>query len=290
MTRRPLQPDRAADVPVQALLADAREALSGADALLIAAGAGFGVDSGLPDFRGAEGFWEAYPPYRGLGLGFRDLANPRPFRTDPAIAWGFYGHRLALYRETVPHAGFGLLRTFGERLRHGAFVFTSNVDGQFQRAGFRPEQIHECHGSIHHVQCTAPCSPDLWPAPTPAPDVDLTTMRAAAPLPRCPACGALARPNILMFGDPAWVELRAAGQEAAFEAWLDGLGDARLVILEFGAGTAVATVRSTTEGLLRGRGPNVTLIRVNPREPEGPSGTIGLPMGGLAACEALFNA
>jgi NAD-dependent SIR2 family protein deacetylase len=275
------------DPDLSSQLTAARTALAEADALLIAAGAGFGVDSGLPDFRGAEGFWQAYPPYRGLGLGFADLANPRHFHTDPAIAWGFYGHRLALYRETVPHAGFSLLRDFGARLTKGAFVFTSNVDGQFQRAGFRPEQVHECHGSIHHVQCTRPCSPDLWAAPTPAPQVDPETMRAADPLPRCPGCGALARPNILMFGDGAWVEVRAEEQQDAFRGWLGGLGSARLVIMEFGAGTAVATVRSTTEGLLRRRA-RTTLVRVNPREPEGPPGTLSLPMGGLAACQALL--
>ena len=36
------------------------------DALLVAAGAGMGVDSGLPDFRGDEGFWRAYPPFAAL--------------------------------------------------------------------------------------------------------------------------------------------------------------------------------------------------------------------------------
>ncbi len=95
-----------------------------------------GVDSGLPDYRGPEGFWRAYPPYRALGLRFEELADPVHFADDPGLAWGFYGHRLTLYRSTVPHAGFGvLLRWARER---PTFVFTSNVDGQFQRAGFGP--------------------------------------------------------------------------------------------------------------------------------------------------------
>src|SRR6266403_3978961 len=76
----------------------AAEAIRGADALLIAAGAGMGVASGLPDFRGNQGFWRAYPPYQKLGLDFVSLANPRWFASDPALAWGFYGHRLNLYR------------------------------------------------------------------------------------------------------------------------------------------------------------------------------------------------
>src|SRR5438445_8809587 len=96
---------------LERLLDRAAGAIARADALLIGAGAGMGVDSGLPDFRGTEGFWNAYPPFRKLGLSFVDLANPRWFRSDPELAWGFYGHRLNLYRATQPHAGFELLRT-----------------------------------------------------------------------------------------------------------------------------------------------------------------------------------
>jgi hypothetical protein len=66
----------------------AAELLSQADGLIIAAGAGMGVDSGLPDFRGNAGFWNGYP----------------------ALAWGFYGHRLQLYRDTAPHPGFSILQ------------------------------------------------------------------------------------------------------------------------------------------------------------------------------------
>ncbi|HVT79086.1 MAG TPA: NAD-dependent protein deacetylase, partial [Phycisphaerae bacterium] len=73
----------------EASLGRAAHAIANAHALLITAGAGMGVDSGLPDFRGPEGFWKAYPAYRHLGLGFAQLANPRWFQDDPALAWGF---------------------------------------------------------------------------------------------------------------------------------------------------------------------------------------------------------
>ena len=143
-----------------------------------------GVDSGLPDYRGPEGFWRAYPPYRALGLRFEELADPVHFADDPELAWGFYGHRLALYRGTVPHVGFEvLLRWARER---PTFVFTSNVDGQFQRAGFDPERVAEVHGSIHRLQCLADCGQPVWPADGVDVAVDPTTMRAAPPLPCCP--------------------------------------------------------------------------------------------------------
>src|SRR5215470_1992864 len=93
----------------------AADAVLDAEALLIGAGAGMGVDSGLPDFRGNEGFWNAYPPYKHLGLSFVELCNPRWFDSDPAMAWGFYGHRMNLYRATTPHEGFGILRRWAEQ-------------------------------------------------------------------------------------------------------------------------------------------------------------------------------
>src|ERR1700745_146540 len=113
----------------------AAAAINAADALLVTAAAGMGADSGLRDFRGTQGFWRAYPVIAKLGLSFEQMANPAWFRNDPALAWAFYGHRLNLYRSTVPHAGFNQLLEIGSSKPHSYFVFTSNVDGQFQKAG-----------------------------------------------------------------------------------------------------------------------------------------------------------
>jgi NAD-dependent SIR2 family protein deacetylase len=67
-----------------------------ADGLLISAGAGMGIDSGLPDFRGDRGFWNAYPALGRIGKRFVEIANPAAFVAMPRVAWGFYGHRLQL--------------------------------------------------------------------------------------------------------------------------------------------------------------------------------------------------
>ena len=96
-----------------------RLAIAKADALLIGAGAGMGVDSGLPDFRGNAGFWKAYPPYQRLGLDFVALAKSRWFIDDPTLAWGFYGHRMGLYRETKPHQGYSVLDRWARRMKGG---------------------------------------------------------------------------------------------------------------------------------------------------------------------------
>lgn len=243
----------------------AAEAIATADALLIGAGAGMGVDSGLPDFRGDEGFWKAYPPFEKLGLSFYDLANPAWFFRDPKRAWGFYGHRLNLYRATEPHQGYSILRSIGDRCRHGGFVFTSNVDGQFHSAGFESARTVECHGAIDFLQCVDGCCDAIWPADNVQIDVDEQTLLARPPLPRCGECGGLARPNILMFGDFSWLPQRTSGQISRYQRWCNELpSDTKFVAIELGAGTAIATVRCELERrTAEHRG---LLVRVNPRE------------------------
>jgi NAD-dependent SIR2 family protein deacetylase len=233
-----------------------------ADALIVAAGAGMGVDSGLPDFRGREGFWQAYPALGQRGISFTEAANPETFQTDAVLAWGFYGHRLALYRRTAPHEGFQVLQRWGQAMRHGGWVFTSNVDGQFQRAGFDAQRIVECHGSIHHLQCIEPCRPVIWSADDFQPHVDEAVCRLINPAPRCPHCGALARPNVLMFGDGTWIDGRTGAQESRLADWL-GRAE-RPVVVEVGAGTAVPSARHFSQQMVRHY--RARLVRINPRE------------------------
>lgn len=221
-----------------------------------------GVDSGLPDFRGGEGFWRAYPPYARLGLRFEELADPEHFADDPALAWGFYGHRLHLYRDTVPHPGFAVLRRWAGRMPSN--VFTSNVDGQFQRAGFAPDDVAEVHGSIHHLQCLRLCGHGVWPADGVEVHVDEATMRAVGELPRCPGCGGIARPAILMFGDGGWDDAHAA---TALQRHVDWLAAHRtgVAVVELGAGGALPTVRRRSELASAATG---ALVRINVREPQ----------------------
>lgn len=265
---------------MQPSIFEAAGAITRARNLLFAAGAGMGVDSGLPDFRGNEGFWKAYPPFARLGLSFMELANPRWFRDDPHLAWGFYGHRLKLYRTTAPHDGFPILRRWQEG--KPAHVFTSNVDGQFQKAGL--ENVYEVHGSIHHLQCTVPCEQTVWSAEGLQLEIDPDTMRAVGELPRCPHCGALARPAILMFGDSQWVESRAMGQGENLMAFLHHRRNSLLTIVELGAGTSVPTVRRFSEQCQR---QGAKLVRVNLRDSGGPAGTISLPMAAREALEQI---
>lgn len=269
---------------VQTAIDRAAALLRDADGLVITAGAGLGVDSGLPDFRGTQGFWRAYPALAEARVRFEAIASADAFRAQPRRAWAFYGHRLALYRRTRPHDGFAVLRRWAERLPNGCTVFTSNVDGQFQQAGVDPAVIHECHGSIHALQCLVPCGEHLWSADRFEPDVDEDAFQLRGELPRCPRCQGLARPNVLMFGDGEWIESRAAEQEARQRAWLARVR--RPVVVELGAGTAIPSVRWFGESVCRATG--ASLVRINPRESAvaGP-GDVALPLGSREALAAI---
>lgn len=263
-----------------------QELITNAEAILITAGAGMGVDSGLPDFRGDEGFYKAYPKVAKMGINFSKMASPRWFESDPKLAWAFYGHRLNLYRETLPHKGFEILLNLVKEKDENYFVYTSNVDGQFQKAGFDAQKIYEIHGSIHHFQCTQTPSHGIWSADDESIDVDMERFEAKS-FPYCPQCNAIARPNILMFGDWGWSEARSDTQEARYKKWLKKQRMKKLVIIEVGAGVAIPSVRLQGEMVAKRR-PNATLIRINPRdfhvdEKYG----VSIALGGLKGIETL---
>ena len=268
-------------------LKDAKEYIKNADTIYITAGAGMGVDSGLPDFRGNEGFWREYPVIRDLGYSFSAMANPQWFETNPKLAWAFYGHRLNLYRSTTPHEGFNMLKEL-VHTKKDYFIFTSNVDGQFQKAGFDEDKIYECHGSIHHMQCTV-CDIPIYSAKDIKVDVDMEKFEAKN-IPICPKCKAVARPNILMFGDWGWDSSRSYKQSIKLEQFKDNIKkyNYKTAIIEIGAGVHIPTVREegeyTTEEL------GGFMVRINPRDSEiDPTLGVSISLGGLEGLRAILR-
>lgn len=253
--------------------------ISNADGLLITAGAGMGVDSGLPDFRGNQGFWQAYPALANQRIDFTAIANPRAFQIDPNLAWGFYGHRLKLYRDTFPHEGFRILQVIGTTLERGTFVVTSNVDGQFQKAGFSEKSILEIHGSIHFCQCSKPCNSRIWSAIDLIPRVDESVCQWLGTLPMCPSCQSTARPNILMFNDATWLESQFLEQESYWGKWRKTVKYP--VVIELGAGVNIPSIRYFSE---RQGSP---IIRINPRDEALPEMNTGVSIE-MGAKEALI--
>lgn len=279
-------------VNIEEALLKAAQAIKDATAVLLTSGAGLGVDSGLPDFRGPQGFWRAYPPMEKLGLRFAQMSNPEWFEKDPKFAWGFWFHRYSLYSSSSPHEGYYIMKEIAQNKPHGYFVFTSNVDGHWRKAGIPDDKLEECHGTVDFLQCCSNCTKEIWPTTETIKEaeIDQETFHATSPLPTCKNCGKLARPNVLMFGDGTWNGKRNSGQASnfyAFERQLKKQQDAKLVIIEVGAGKAIPTVRSTSESQATKFGG--TLVRINLRDYDFPPEVngIGIPLGGKEALQRI---
>jgi NAD-dependent SIR2 family protein deacetylase len=166
---------------------------------------------------------------------------------------------------------------------HGAFVITSNVDGQFQKAGFEELRVLEVHGSIHRLQCCGPCCSIVWSAQNIEPTVNNARCEwVGNNLPTCDRCRKIARPNILMFDDWDWNSVHTENQRTALEIWSSK--STRRVVVELGAGIDIPTIRYTS--LAQG----CPVIRINTRHAELPEGMgVSLPMGAKAALSTIAD-
>ncbi|HDR0612607.1 SIR2 family NAD-dependent protein deacylase [Pasteurella multocida] len=256
-----------------------------ADGILITAGAGMSVDSGLPDFRSVGGFWNAYPPLASLNLDFQTFATPLSFDLYPQLMYWFWGHRLHQYRRATPHQGYQILQRWAAQKARGYFVFTSNVDGHFQKAGFDEGRVYEVHGTIERMQCIKNCRDISWSARHFHPEVDEENHRIISDIPRCPDCDAQVRQNVLMFDDWCYSDTYQEIKRLKLETWLKTVDN--LVVIELGAGKTVPTVRRFGERIAKMK--KGSFIRINPQE----SGVIcktkflGLKMTALDALLAL---
>ena len=145
---------------------------------VVLTGAGVSTESGIPDFRSAQGIWRTYDPM--------EYATIDAFLADPAKVWDFYGMRLAALAEAEPNAGHHALADLEHRGWIDA-VITQNVDGLHARAGSC--HVVEVHGSIRTASCAA-CG-------TTVPSEEAL---AALPLPTC-AGGHVLKPDVVLFGE-----------------------------------------------------------------------------------------
>jgi len=160
-------------------LAQPRAWLAEASRVAVLTGAGISAESGVPTFRGPEGLWRDYKP--------EDLATPEAFARDPRLVWEWYDWRRSLIATAAPNAAHKALVQL--EIRKPAFtLITQNVDGLHDLAG--SGKILKLHGDIWRMRCTE-CGANF--------------PNRRVPLPRIPphcACGGLARPGVVWFGEP----------------------------------------------------------------------------------------
>lgn len=172
---------------------DMEIALDQIRSLAVLTGAGISAESGVPTFRGAGGLWHNHRP--------EDLATPAAFRRDPGLVWEWYDWRRGLVSACQPNAAHD---TLAEMESHFAdfVLITQNVDGLHRLAGSR--NIVELHGNLWGMRCTRGCRSHWEDRTVPLPEIP----------PHCPRCGALARPDVVWFGE----SLPGEALDAAFAA------------------------------------------------------------------------
>jgi NAD-dependent deacetylase len=172
---------------------------TGRDRLVVLTGAGISAESGIPTFRGKEGYWRVgsiqYQP--------EEMATHRMFERMPEVVWRWYLYRRGICRRALPNSGHhavaGLERALGDRF----LLVTQNVDGLHLRAGNTPDRTYQIHGNIDFARCDLACGQAIWPLPG-----DLTAKQRDAPLTaherdllHCPKCGYWSRPHVLWFDE-----------------------------------------------------------------------------------------
>jgi NAD-dependent deacetylase len=165
-------------VSVDALAALVRER----QPCVVLTGAGISTESGIPDFRSPEGIWAEVDPF--------EVASIQAFRGDPERVWGFYRERIHALLEAEPNAGH---RALAELERRGLVqaVVTQNIDTLHVRAGSR--DVVEVHGSIRSATCLACGSSQALD--------EVLAQLQQRPAPLCPACGAILKPGVVLFGE-----------------------------------------------------------------------------------------
>ena len=244
------------------MIEDAIDAIKNSEAILIFAGAGMSADSDLPTYRDKEGFWNDYPPYKEIKKDYVAMASPHGFSKDAHFTWGFFAQQYKLYKNAIPHEGYiKLLELLLSKKDY--FVVTTNVDGLFIKSGLTKKNLHEAHGSIHKHQCSRPCHREAWEIESFNIEIDYSTMNALDPLPLCPTCGAVSRPNIFMFGDTDESYVWEESEESArrFREWRYKNLYKKIVILEIGVGAE--GLRSHVKQYHKEFN-SATLIRINP--------------------------
>ncbi len=177
-----------------------RAAIAAADGpIVFLTGAGISAESGIPTFRGPEGFWRVgsrnYQP--------TEMATAVAFAHMPAEVWRWYLFRRGVCRSAAPNAAHRALIGFEERAGERFLLVTQNVDGLHLRAGNSAARTYQIHGNIDFCRCVRGCPPAVRELPVTLPETwekDRSLDAGELAALRC-ACGEWLRPHVLWFDE-----------------------------------------------------------------------------------------
>jgi NAD-dependent protein deacetylase/lipoamidase len=218
--------------------------------VFVLTGAGVSAESGIPAFRGKDGYWRNLDPTK--------LATPEAFARDPQLVWDWYRERRQRIRTARPNAAHEAITQLAQRTDEFLLV-TQNVDDLHARAGVAPERMVRIHGDIFVTRCSRceferheyehPPSPRLRRTSKQEPEHE-------GVVPRCPKCQAFMRPGVVWFGEQLpWNEIQRV------ETYLDRRPCDVVIV----AGTT-ATFDYIIDWALRASHNGGELVEVNPEE------------------------
>ena len=162
-------------------------------------GAGISAESGIPTFRGPEGYWtvgsKVYMP--------QEMATLAMFERQPLIVWQWYLYRLGVCLHAEPNPGHQALVRLERHLGDRFILITQNIDNLHIRAGNTLERTYQIHGNINYTRCTGTCPAGLLllPDDLKRPRTDALLSDDEVRLLHCPDCGAWLRPHVLWFDE-----------------------------------------------------------------------------------------
>jgi len=215
-------------------------------------GAGISAESGIPTFRGAEGYWvvgsKNYMP--------QEMATLEMFQRAPEEVWRWYLYRFGVCRHAQPNAGHRALVALDRALGDRFHLVTQNIDGLHLRAGSTPARTSCIHGDAAFVRCAGACAGKLLLHDMGARDARTPFTPADRARLTCPRCGAWLRPHVLWF-DEYYDE-----ENYRMETALRAAGQASLLLV---VGTSGATNLPMQIGELAWRR-GIAMVDVNPEE------------------------
>ncbi|MDH4554353.1 NAD-dependent deacylase [Pseudomonas sp. BN417] len=160
-------------------------ALKAAKRILVITGAGLSADSGLPTYRGLGGL------YNGMteeGLPIEAALSGPMLQRNPALCWKYLAQLGRACLGAGPNAGHEAIAEL-QRRKPDCWVLTQNIDGYHRQAGSPPERLIEIHGELSPLYCQS-CG---------AESPDLARHLAGEMPPKCPECGGILRPPVVLF-------------------------------------------------------------------------------------------
>lgn len=161
-------------------------------------GAGLSAESGIPTFRGKDGYWiigsKNYHP--------QEMATKKMFNQNFEEVWKWYLSRIVAYHDSTPNSGHYALVHFENLLGNFSLV-SQNVDGLNLRAGSSVQNFYPIHGDLTFMRCVRECTKDLYYIPEDIKNKPKNSAITPENLQSliCPSCGSKTRPHVLWFDE-----------------------------------------------------------------------------------------